>query len=231
MAPGAAAFILLRERYIDDFLKAQLIEGLEQVVILGAGYDTRAYRIPGIEKTHVFEVDESATQNRKKELLIKVVDPIPSFVSFVPVNFNRESPGERLKNEGYNEKAKTLFIWQGVTYFLTKEGIENTLSFISEHSGPGSTVIFDYMYNEILLDESRADVKSLHRAAQVSGESYVFGIDQGDIGSFLNQRGFIDVQNNTLEELKQIYFTGKNAGRVVPASIAIGTARVKNDLK
>ena len=231
MAPGAGAFILLRERYIDDFLKAQLIEGLEQVVILGAGYDTRAYRTPGIEKTHVFEVDESATQNRKKELLIKVVNPVPSFVSFVPVNFNKESLGERLKSEGYNEKAKTLFIWQGVTYFLTKEGVDNTLSFISEHSGPGSTVIFDYMYNEVLLDESRADVKSLRRAAQVSGESYVFGIDQGEISSFLNQRGFEEVQNHPLEELKQKYFTGKNAGRVVPAGIAIGTARVKKGLK
>lgn len=63
LAPGAAAYILLRERYIDDFLKAQLVHGLEQVVILGAGYDTRAYRIPGIEKTRVFELDEAATQN------------------------------------------------------------------------------------------------------------------------------------------------------------------------
>ncbi len=67
MAPGAAAYILLRERYIDDFLKAQLVQGLGQVVILGAGYDTRAFRIPGIEKTRVFELDESATQNRMKE--------------------------------------------------------------------------------------------------------------------------------------------------------------------
>src|SRR5271165_5883417 len=65
MAPGAIAFIVLRERHIDDFLKTSLKEGLEQVVILGAGYDTRAYRTPGIETTRVFEVDQSATQNLK----------------------------------------------------------------------------------------------------------------------------------------------------------------------
>ncbi len=195
MAPGAAAFILLRERFVDDTLEALLAEGLEQVVILGAGYDTRAYRIAGMEKTRVFEVDESATQNRKTALLRKIVDPVPGFVTFVSVNFNTESLGERLRGGGYDERAKTLFIWQGVTYFLTKEGVDNTLSFISEHSGAGSSVIFDYMYNEILQDESRNDVKALRRAAKISGEAYMFGIDRGQAGPFLAQRGFRDVSN------------------------------------
>jgi len=231
MAPGAAAYILLRERYIDDFLKGQLVDRLEQVVMLGAGYDTRTFRIPGIEKTRVFELDESATQDRKKEKLRKVVDPVPSFVTFIPVNFNTQSLAERLQSGGYDEHAKTLFIWQGVTYFLTKEGVDRTLAFISEHSGTGSTVIFDYMYNEIFQDETRSDVKALRRASRISGESYLFGIDRGQIGPFLNQRGFEEVQNMTLEDLKQKYFTGKNAGRVVPTGIAIASAKVTKGLK
>lgn len=194
-------------------------------MILGSGYDTRAYRIPGIEKTRVFEVDESATQNRKISLLKKVVDPVPGFVTFVSVNFNTQSLGERLRGGGYDERAKTLFIWQGVTYFLTKEGVDNTLAFISEHSGSGSSVIFDYMDNEILKDETRNDVRALRRAAKISGEAYMFGIDRGEAGPFLAQRGFRDMQDTTLEELKAKYFTGKNAGRTVPSGIAIASAR------
>lgn len=231
MAPGAAAYILLRERAIDDFLEAQLSTGIKQVVILGAGYDMRALRIPGIDKIRVFEVDEPATQNRKKALLKKVIDPVPPFIKFVPVNFNTQSLGENLSKEGYDEHAKTLFIWQGVTYFLTKEGVDLTLSFISEHSGTGSTIIFDYMYSEIFLDESRSDIKALRRASRISGESYLFGIERGQIGPFLTQRGFQDVQNSTLEDLKQKYFTGKNAGRVVPTGIAIVSAKTARSLK
>jgi methyltransferase (TIGR00027 family) len=226
MAPGAAAFIILRERYIDDFLKERLGEGLEQIIILGAGYDTRAYRTTGIEKTRIFEVDQSATQNLKIKRLKQIIDPIPGFVTFVSVDFNSQALGERLQSEGYNEHAKTLFIWQGVTYFLTKEGVDRTLHFIAEHSGLGTTVIFDYMYNEIIQDKRRKDVKALRRAARITGEEYLFGIDRGQISQFLNQRGFKDVQNSTLEDLKLKYFTGKNAGRVVPTGIAIASATV-----
>ncbi len=227
MAPGANAYILLRERYIDDFLKGELGPGLKQVVILGAGYDTRAYRIPGIEKTRVFEVDERATQNRKKELLVKVVNPVPTFVSFVPVNFNTESLGAALHGAGYDENAKTAFIWQGVTYFLTSEGVDKTLAFIAGKSGEGSTVVFDYMYNETLRDETRKDVKMLKRSARISGEAYLFGIDKGCVSDFLHHRGFAEVQDKTLEDLKQKYFTGANAGRSVPSGIAIASAKVK----
>lgn len=227
MAPGAAAFIAVRERYIDDFLKTGLNEGLEQVVILGAGFDTRAYRIAGIEKTRVFEIDTPATQETKLERLKNIIDPLPAHVTFLPVNFNTQTLAELLQNSGYNERSKTLFIWQGVTYFLTAEGVDSTLAFIANHSGPGSSVIFDYMYNEIFRDPNHSYGKSLRRAAKVSGEAYMFGIERGHAEEFLTQRGFGDVCNKTLEDLKQLYFTGPNAGRVIPTGIAIVSAKVK----
>jgi methyltransferase (TIGR00027 family) len=226
MAPGAAAFIAVRERFVDDFLIASLAEGLEQVVILGAGFDTRAYRITGIEKTHVFEVDAPATQELKLERLKKVIDPLPAHVTFLPVDFNTQTLAERLQANGYNERSKTLFIWQGVTYFLTAEGVDNTLAFIVNHSGPDSSVIFDYMYNEIFQDPNNSYAKSLRQAAKISGEDYMFGIDRGQTEPFLVQRGFSNVHNSTLEDLKRIYFTGPNAGRVIPEGIDIVSARV-----
>jgi methyltransferase (TIGR00027 family) len=226
MGPGAEGFITVRERYIDDYLKSGLAEGLDQVVILGAGFDTRAYRIPGIEKTRVFEIDYPATQEAKRKGLKKVVDPLPGYVTFVPVDFNTQSLGECLQSSGYNEQAKTLFIWQGVTYFLEAQAVDSTLDFIAHHSGPGSSVIFDYMYNEIFQDPNNSYAKALKRAAKMSGEEYMFGIDRGQVGPFLTQRGFRNVHNMTLEELKQRYFTGVNAGRTVPRDIAIVSAEV-----
>lgn len=86
--PGAIEFITARERYIDDFLKAALSEGLNQVVILGAGFDTRAYRIAGIKKMRVSEVDHPATQEFKLKRLKKVIDPLHDHITFVPVDFN-----------------------------------------------------------------------------------------------------------------------------------------------
>jgi methyltransferase (TIGR00027 family) len=226
MAPGAVSFVVGRERYIDDFLKTCLGEGLDQVVLLGAGYDTRPYRIPGIEKTRVFEIDQAATQEDKLKRLEKVIHSLPANVTFLPVDFNTQSLGERLKSAGYNENSKTLFIWQGVTYFLTTAGVESTLAFIANHSGPGSAVVFDYFYNEILRDPHRNEVKAMQRTAHAFGEDYTFGIDHGQVEPFLSQRGFRDVKSVTMEDLKPVYFTGPNAKRTVNDSIAIATARV-----
>jgi methyltransferase (TIGR00027 family) len=226
MAPGVLAFITARERYIDDFLKTCLAEGFTQVVILGAGFDTRAYRIAGIDKVHVFEVDHPDTQAYKLERLKKVVDPLPVNVSFVAVDFNTQSLSERLLASCYSESGKTLFIWQGVLVYLTREGVDNTLAFIAHHSAPGSAVVFDYFYNETLHDMTRPEVKLMWRAAKVTGEAYLFGIDQGQIEPFLMARGFSDVRNVTGEGLKRLYFTGANAGRILPTGCDIVSARV-----
>jgi methyltransferase (TIGR00027 family) len=220
---GAIGFITARERYIDDFLKTCLSEGLDQVVILGAGFDTRAYRIAGIEKTRVFEVDHPATQEVKLLRLKKVIDPLPDHVAFIPVDFNTQTLGERLFTNGYNEQGKTLFIWQGVTMYLTSEGVGSTLAFIANHSGPGSAVIFDYFYNESLRDMK---MKTARRITRMIGERLIFGIDEGQIEPFLTRRGFREVRNADAEELRRLYFTGPNAGRVISKGVAIASAGV-----
>ena len=224
---GAIEFITARERYIDDFLKACLSEGLDQVVILGAGFDTRAYRIAGIEQTRVFEVDHPATQEVKLQRLKKVTDPLPDHVTFIPVDFNTHTLAERLLASSYDEQGKTLFIWQGVTMYLTPEGIDSTLAFITIHSGPGSAVVFDYFYNETLRDMKMETARRITRAI---GEGLIFGIDEGQIEPFLTRRGFRDTRNADAEELTRLYFTGPNAGRVIGTGVAIASARVDKSL-
>jgi methyltransferase (TIGR00027 family) len=226
ISPGAMSFVVGRERYIDDYLIDGLRDGLDQVVLLGAGFDTRAYRIPGIEKTRVFEIDQPATQELKLERLKKIVDPLPGHVIFVPMDFNKQMLGERLTASGYNERGKTLFVWQGVTYFLTARGVDGTLAFIANQSGVGSSLVFDYFYNEALRDTTRLDLKLMRRAARLTGEEYLFGIDEGGVEEFLAERGFSNVRNVTFADLKPVYFTGANAGRKMPRGLAIVSAKV-----
>jgi methyltransferase (TIGR00027 family) len=224
-APGVGAieFIAAREQYIDDFLKKCLSEGLDQVVILGAGFDTRAYRVAGIERTQVFEIDHPATQEVKLQRLKKVIDPLPDHVTFIPVDFETQTLAERLFANGYNENGKTLFIWQGVVMYLTPESVDSTLAFIANHSGAGSAVIFDYFYNETLRDMKMATAR---RVTRMIGERLIFGIDEGQVEAFLTQRSFRDVHNADAEELKRLYFTGAKAGRAPSTGAAIASARV-----
>ena len=177
----------------------------------------------------MFEIDQPATQAVKLERLKKVINPLPAHVTFVPADLNTRQLGEVLRRAAYDEQGKTLFIWQGVTYFLQLKGVNATLAFVAEHSGAGSAVIFDYIYSETLHDTTRGYGKSLARAGRMSGEPYVFGIDKGQVGAFLAQRGFCDVLDVSLEEVRAKYFTGRNAGRAVPTdAIAIASAKVSH---
>lgn len=221
--PGTIEFILSRERYIDDFLMSRMAKGLSQLVLLGAGFDTRAYRIPGIERVKVFEVDHPATQSVKLKKLKKAGVVIPENVTYVSIDFNIQRLEDRLAECGYDEKAQTLFIMQGVVMYLTEEGVDNTLSFIANHSGVGSSVIFDYFWNET-LGEMRMD--RTKKITNLIGESITFGINKGGVASFLEKRGFKDVHEAGAAEFKSLYFTGLNASRPVAEGAAIAWAYV-----
>ncbi len=221
MNKGAYEFITVRERVIDEFLKACLNEGMTQVVLLGAGFDTRPYRIPEMGSARVFEVDHPATQAEKRARLQKAVDPLPSNVTYVAIDFNTQTLEDRLLSEGYDEHVQTLFIWQGVIMYLTPEGVDNTLSFIAHHSAPGSAVIFDYFYTETL-----AGMRAARGITRAVGERIVFGIPEGGVELFLRQRGFTDAHNYTTDELRRLFFTGPNASRSPAPGAAIVSARV-----
>lgn len=226
IAEGLVELLLVRERYIDDYLKGMIDEGIGQIVLLGAGFDTRAHRIEGIENIKIFEVDHPNTLEIKLKRLKRIIKNTKADITYVPVDFNTQSLAQRLPESGYDEKLKTFFIWQGVTVYLSKEGVDHTLSFIANRSGYGSGIIFDFFDNEMLQDTGRPEVRMMHRSAKVTGEGFLFGIDNGTIDSFLSLRGFKDIQNKTAEELTKIYLTGPNARRSIPSGFNIVSARV-----
>jgi methyltransferase (TIGR00027 family) len=226
--PGVMGFLATRERHIDEFLQKNIGEGIQQLVLLGAGLDARAYRFESLKKIRVFEVDHPASQQSKKDGVKKIFGKLPSHVTYVSIDFNTETLLDRLTANGYDETLQTLFIWQGVTQYLTPQAVGETLAFIAQHSGTGSTVIFDYMY-PTLLDGTikRGEVANMRSRRWASGEMLVFGIPEGTVVEFLEQRGFTHVLDADAKYLHDTYFTGEMAKRTVAHGYAIASATVK----
>jgi methyltransferase (TIGR00027 family) len=226
--PGVMGFLVVRDRHIDEFLKLQIQAGIKQVVILGAGLDARAYRFEKLKPLRVFEVDHPASQASKKEKIERIIGELPTHVVYVSIDFNSESLEKRLLESGYDKSRKTLFIWQGVTQYLTPEAVDLTLAFIANHSTSGSSVIFDYMY-PTLLDGTvkRGEVAKMRSNRWMSGEMMTFGIPEGAVKDFLEKRGFTNVQDADQKFLYDTYFHGLNAKRTVAYGYAIASAIVK----
>ncbi len=215
--PGLGNSIRARVRYFDDFVKNSIDEGLEQFVILGAGYDTRAYRIGGLKgQVKVFEVDHPDTQSVKIEKLKKIFGILPGHVIYVPVDFETDNFGERLVAQGYDRALKTLFLMEGLIMYIPPEAVDETLSFIVKNSGKGSYILFDY-YPESLVDGSceLEAGKNIHNYLIQIGEPLKFGIKEEMVKTFLTERGFSKVQNVNAEEYKKMYFRGENKEREV----------------
>lgn len=227
--PAAIGEGVVRTRYIDDYLRECIGGGIRQLVILGAGYDTRAYRIDGLNgKVRVFEVDHPATQRVKTERLKDLLGSLPNHVVYVPINFDGEELDQRLYESGYDKNLKTLFIWEGVTPYLTAEAVDQTLAFVANCSGEGSSIIFNYMYEFVVDGTWNTEEARRHRESVAKlGEPFVFGIREGTIDDFLSRRGFYQVSEASPEYLERTYFTGANQGRKVCPYIPTVHATVK----
>jgi methyltransferase (TIGR00027 family) len=215
-APGTQGFIVCRCRYFDDYLGRCLRSGTSQVVILGAGLDSRAYRGDLLDRAvRTFEVDHPATQADKMDRVTKTLGTLPARVSYVPVDFNEETL-DKLFSDGFNRTQKTLFIWEGVTYYLNAAAVDATLEWVRSNSAPGSTIIFDYVRASALTARhQRGEIRRMRRYRRLTGEGLVFGIEEGHVEDFLASRGFVHVVDVGAEALKRLYCTGANQGRAV----------------
>jgi methyltransferase (TIGR00027 family) len=220
-SPGVLEFLAVRTRFIDDYLVSCLADGIQQLVILGAGFDTRAYRIDGLRgQVKVFEVDHPATQQAKIEKMGKVLGAAaPEQVRFVPIDFSSETL-DRLFDYGFDRQLKTLFIWEGVTMYIAADAVDATLAFVARNSGTGSRIIFDYIYKAALDGTMKEnEVKSMQRWRGVTGEGLVFGIEQGRVKEFLASRGFERIVNVDSDALRRAYFDGAGQGKRVVAPV------------
>jgi len=227
--PGLANSIRIRVRYFDDFVKSSIEEGLEQLVILGAGYDTRAYRIEGLKgKVKVFEVDHPDTQSVKIEKVKEIFGFLPDHVIYVPVDFETENLGEQLIVHGFDRSLKTLFLMEGLTMYIPPEAVDETLFFIARNSGKGSAILFDYYPESVVNGTCELEVgKNIRNYTAQQGEPLQFGIKEGMVENFLSERGFSGVQDVTAEEYKRIYLHGINKDREVSNLLLFAHAMIE----
>jgi len=228
-SPGGFDCMGGRTRYIDDCLKSCIGDGIQQLVILGAGYDTRAYRFDELEgKVKVFEVDHPATQRVKMEKIKKIFGSLPEHVVYVPIDFENQKLDKRLFESGYDKNLKTLFIWEAVTMYLTPEAVEETLAFVTQNSGKGSSMVFNYIFQSVIDGTSKWEyAEKMRRARERSAEPFKFGIAEGTIDDFLSARGFHQVNNVTGQFFKDAYFKGANQNRKLCCLCGFAHATVK----
>lgn len=215
LIPGMGNSIRARVRYFDDFVKKSIDEGLEQLVIMGAGYDTRAYRIECLkDKVKVFEMDYPDTQGVKTNKIKEIFGRLPDHVFYVPVDLVTDDLGQRLLAKGYDRSRKTLFLMEGILMYLQPEAVDEILSFIKDNSGKGSSIIFDY-YLESVIDGTCEVGRNIRDFSKQVGEPLLFGIKEGTVETFLAERGFSKIKNVTSEDYNKVYFQGVNEGRTV----------------
>ena len=162
IVPGIACYLVGRAGYVDGYLETCIDDGIEQLVILGAGYDSRAYRFDKLKgHVRVFEVDHPATQSSKTAKVRRALGSMPEHVVYVPIDLDERNLAQGLFESGYNSSLKTLFIWEGVVSYLTPEAVDETLAFVATNSGEGSSIIFDYLFQSAL--DGTSDLEQVNR--------------------------------------------------------------------
>ena len=190
-------FVALRSRIAEDALTASLLSGVQQVVVLGAGLDTFVYRAALGENVRLFEVDHPATQAWKRQRLAEAAIPIPRTLTYVAVDFERETLAEGLNAAGFKSSLPTFFTWLGVVPYLTEEAVFSTLGFIADLPG-GAYVVFDYGNPPVpgLQGEGYSTVHAnlAERVASL-GETFRSLFETDELHAKLTTLGFHDIED------------------------------------
>ncbi len=210
LTPGIIGGLICRTRYIDDVLNNAIREGVGTVVNLGAGMDTRAFRIPGIENIQYFELDFPELQKVKRAYIDKNIGEIPSNVFWVPIDFNRQDFGEELKKAGYTSSSRTLFIWEGVTQYISKEAVDNTLKYIAQAS-TGSRIVFTYVLASFIDGSYIPDgLNSLYKfALKKKNPLWFCGFDPAEMREYLSKYSLSLIEDVGYEEYLERYIKPK----------------------
>jgi methyltransferase (TIGR00027 family) len=223
-----AAFVACRHRFIDDHLLAALEAGAEQVVLLGAGYDARAYRFSEqLAGRPVFEVDLAATSRRKAGIIEKNRKHFPDAnVHRVEIDFEAQSLSDTLVAAGFRNGARTFVVWEGVIPYLTRAAIKSTVGELHALCGDGSMLALDSWF---VVDEP-GPMGSARRAAPgaiaLIGEPVTFAMHPEDMPDFLRRLGYEVVDLADATELEARYC---HDGRNVEPSLFVVAARRVSD--
>ncbi len=213
---GIYEYVIARTKYIDTVCETSTDDGICQIAIIGAGFDSRSVRFTG-KRTSIraFELDTIYTQSEKITQLQKRKISIPGNVVFVPIDFNNESIQERLQESGFDREKRTLFILEGIIMYLTEDAVCSLFTELYGLSAPGSKVVFDYVLASVLRKENRYyGEQNIYRKVETVNESWTFGLENGEVREFVGRFGFELVENMNVEDLEKRYFTDQKGNLV-----------------
>ena len=230
MLPGSYWFEMARVKHMDGVLRREIAAGARQLVILGAGFDSRAYRFADrLAKIPTFEVDHPVTASAKRARVRRIFGGLPGHVRYVDADLSVRGELEtRLAIAGYRRELRTLVIWSGVTPYIPEDGVDAVLRWLAESAAPGSSIVFDYAYREAVDGTGFFyGAPQLRRRVAEGGEPLRFGIRRDSLLRFVAARGLELVSDLGPEQLEGRYLVrrGRLAGRPY-GFVAIAHARV-----
>jgi methyltransferase (TIGR00027 family) len=217
---GLRLFIAARTRFAEDALAASVARGLRQVVILGAGLDTYAYRSPLIDRLRIFEVDHPATQAWKRQRLAEVGISVPETLTFAPIDFERQTLADGLATVSFRSDERTFFTWLGVVPYLTEEAVLATVGFVAGLKG-GAQIVFDYVTaREGDAEQARrATHEALSARVASAGEPFRSVFDPARLSAQLGGLDFRTVEDVSGGDLVARYLGRAPSGRASTAHV------------
>jgi methyltransferase (TIGR00027 family) len=211
-SPGAFGYFNARTRYFDERLQAEAKAGLAQLVLLGAGFDSRPIRFArALEGVRVFEVDMPEVLAIRAQRLAGLSAPVTQVA--VPIDFEREELGASLSARGYEPSAPTLFLWEGVTYYLAPAAVDAVLASVARNTGTGSSLVFDYVTQAFFEgDHSGYGAAALAAGWRRLGNVHRSGV--ADVAKLVAAHGFRVEEEITPSELEARYLEGLPGARV-----------------
>jgi len=203
---------LARSRYTEDMLENAIKMGVKQYVILGAGFDTFAFRKPELlKKIKVFEIDHPATQELKLKRIKDLGWEISPSLKFVPVDFSKDDLKEALLSSGFDLNGLSFFSWLGVTYYLSREKIINMFKSIYSITCKGSSLVFDYPDKDIFNSKrTTSRVQAMAKMAEAAGEPMKTAYEYSELESDLDKAGLLIYEHLTPKDIEERYFKGRD---------------------
>lgn len=207
--PGALSSGLARTKYIDDVLQKSISAGVTQLIILGAGFDTRALRLDFLKSIPTIEIDHPNTSNFKIQTFKKRISELSKNIRYCQINFNEQSLDQLAEQHNFDFTKPTTIIWEGVTNYLTADAIDRTFTFISKFP-KGSHVIFTYIHKEILDNPiSFLGGEKLLTNLENLQERWTFGFIPGELPDYLDQFDLKLVEDLGAAEYREKYLSDR----------------------
>jgi methyltransferase (TIGR00027 family) len=212
--PGLWVNMACRKHFIDDRLK-EALDDIDAVVILGAGLDTRAYRLTRQVKIPVFEVDQPVNIAMKAKTVRRVLGELPLSVRLVALDFEQDDLLTALAEHGYRTDYRAFFVCEGVTQYLTEGGVRRTLEGLRA-AAPGSRLVFTYVHRDFIDGSNRYGTRTLYRNTRQRHQLWQFGLQPDEVAGFIADYGWRLVEQAGPDEFVQRYV--EPTGRKLPAS-------------